>query len=55
MFAANRFSSRIFNFQKKQNSYNNALTFVGVKISNVNNINNNNKTKYDYSSYIYTY
>ena len=46
----NRFNSRIFNFEKKYNSYNFALASSGIKINN--NTNTNTNTNTDYIKYI---
>jgi len=50
----NRFNSRIFSFNKKNNSYFFALASSGIKINtNTNtNSNTNTNTNTDYSSYI---
>jgi hypothetical protein len=49
----NRFNSRIFSFNKKNNSHNIALASAGIKINN--NTNTNTNTNIDYSSYITEY
>lgn len=54
MFRFNRFNSRIFNFEKKTISYDTALAYAGINLSqNTSNI--VNPIYYDYSSYIVSF
>ena len=52
MYAINKFSSRIFNFDKKYNTYNQALTDSGIILPPINPI--VNPIYYNYTQYIYS-
>ena len=49
-FKPNRFTSRVFSFNKKNGTYNQALSAVGVKINT-----NNNQTSISYFYYLLNY
>jgi len=51
----NRFSSRIFSFNKKNNSYSFALERAGIKINTNTNTNTNTNSTPNYSNYIFDY
>jgi hypothetical protein len=55
MFSVNKFSKRVFNFEKKYQKYDDALSNAGITLPGSITITPMPTVTYDYSGYIYSF